>query len=145
MLRRILAITGRPGLFKILSQGNNILLVEDLESGKRFPAHAREKLLSLGDIAMYTNSEEVPLADVLDKVYAYTEGKPVDVKELAKAKRLHDYFGEILTDFDRERVYASDIKKLFTWYNILLAAGFTSFKEEETDVESESAEETEAK
>ena len=145
MLRRILAITGRPGLFKILSQGNNILLVEDLESGKRFPAHAREKLLSLGDIAMYTNSEEVPLADVLDKVYAYTEGKPVDVKELAKAKRLHDYFGEILTDFDRERVYASDIKKLFTRYNILLAAGFTSFKEEETDVESESAEETEAK
>lgn len=127
MLRKILAITGRPGLFKIISNNKDVLLVEDLITGKRFPAHAREKILSLGDISMYTDSDDIHIGEVLDRLYSYADGKPVDVKTLSDKKGLRDYFGNVLENFDRERVYESDVKKLFTWYNILIEAGFTSF------------------
>lgn len=141
MLKTILAITGKPGLFKIVSQGNRMLLVEELSTGKRFPAHARDKILSLGDIAMYTQEGDTPLGEILDKVYAKMEGAKIDVKTLAAEKKLRDTFGEIIPDFDRDRVYDSDIKKLFTWYNILVDAGFTSFAEKEEENKEEAEEE----
>lgn len=143
MLKEILSITGKPGLFKILSQGKGILVVEELGSGRRFPAHARDKVVSLGDIAMYTENGDTPLGVILDKVYAKHEGKSIDVKELVKNKELRKAFEEIVEDYDRDRVYENDIKKLFTWYNILLANGFTKFAEEKTtdeDTTEESAE-----
>lgn len=131
MLKTILSITGRPGLFKIISQGKGILVVEELGSGKRFPAHSRDKVVSLGDIAMYTESGDTPLGEILDKVYAHYEGKQIDVKGLVSSKGLRPAFEEIVEDYDRERVYENDIKKLFTWYNILIKNGFTKFAEEE--------------
>lgn len=131
MLKEILSITGRPGLFKIISQGKGILVVEELGSGKRFPAHARDKVVSLGDIAMYTESGDTPLGELLDKVYAKYEGKKIDVKELVAAKGLRPAFEAIVEDYDRDRVYENDIKKLFTWYNILIDNGFTKFTEEQ--------------
>lgn len=131
MLKTILSITGRPGLFKIISQGKGILVVEELGSGKRFPAHSRDKVVSLGDIAMYTESGDTPLGEILDKVYARYEGKQIDVKGLVSSKGLRPAFEEIVEDYDRERVYENDIKKLFTWYNILIKNGFTKFAEEE--------------
>lgn len=131
MLKEILSITGRPGLFKIISQGKGILVVEELGSGKRFPAHARDKVVSLGDIAMYTESGDTPLGEILDKVYAKYEGKKIDVKELVAAKGLRPAFEAIVEDYDRDRVYENDIKKLFTWYNILIDNGFTKFTEEQ--------------
>lgn len=138
MLKEILSITGRPGLFKILSQGKGILIVEELGTGKRFPAHSRDKVVSLGDIAMYTESGDTPLGDILDKVYARYEGKAIDVKELQLSKGLRPAFEAIVEDYDRDRVYENDIKKLFTWYNILIANGFSKFAEEkETTGESE--------
>jgi len=130
MLREILSITGRPGLFRIVSQGKGTLIVEELGSGKRFPAHARDKVVSLGDIAMYTESGDTPLGEILDKVYAKYEGKKIDVKELLASKGLRQAFEAIVEDYDRERVYENDIKKLFTWYNILVENGFTRFAEE---------------
>lgn len=130
MLRTILAITGKPGLFKIVSHGNRMLLVEDLISKKRTPVHARDKVVSLGDIAMYTEGDDKPLGEILDLVYAYQNGEKIDVKALDN-DGLRAKFGEILADYDRERVYPSDIKKLFSWYNLLLEAGFTKFTEEE--------------
>lgn len=130
MLRKILSITGRPGLFRIVSQGKGILIVEDLTTGKRFPAHTRDKVVSLGDIAMYTESGDTPLGEILDKVYAKYEGKPVDVKQLVADKGLRPAFEAIVEDYDRDRVYENDIKKLFTWYNLLIADGFTKFTEE---------------
>lgn len=133
MLKEILSITGRPGLFRILSQGKGILVVEELGSGKRFPAHARDKVVSLGDIAMYTESGDTPLGEILDKVYAKYEGKAVDVKELVSSKGLRPAFEAIVEDYDRDRVYENDIKKLFTWYNILIANGFTEFAEKEDE------------
>ena len=131
MLREILAVTGRPGLTRIVSQGKGTLIVEDVTDGKRFPIHARDKVVSLGDIAMYTDSGDKPLGEILDLVYARNEGKKLDVKALVKEGRLRDEFEAVVPDFDKDRVYDNDIKKLFTWYNILLDAGFTKFAEEE--------------
>ena len=140
MLKEILSITGKPGLFKIISQGKGILVVEELGSGRRFPAHARDKVVSLGDIAMYTESGDTPLGEILDKVYAKQEGKAIDVKELVKNKGLRSEFEAIVEDYDRDRVYDNDIKKLFTWYNILIDNGYTEFTEPETsETEAESS------
>lgn len=138
MLREILAITGKPGLFRIVSQGNRMLLVEDLKTKKRFPALSRDKVVSLGDIAMYTDSGDKPLGEILDLVYARNDGKEIDVKQLIADGKLRDEFEAIIPDFDKERVYDNDIKKLFTWYNILLESGMTKFTEEKPAEETDS-------
>jgi hypothetical protein len=139
MLREIISITGKPGLFKILSSGKGTLIVEELGSGRRFSASARDKIVSLGDIAMYTESGDTPLGEILDKVYAKYEGKAIDVKTLEKEGGLKDAFGAVVEDFDRDRVHNNDVKKLFTWYNVLLAAGFTKFAEEQSAEETPEA------
>lgn len=133
MLKTILSITGKPGLFKIVTNGKNMLLVEDLISKKRIPAHTRDKIVSLGDISMYTDADDVPLADVLENALKVYGGASVDLKELVKNNTLRDEFAKVLPDFDRDRVYDGDIRKFYTWYNILLQAGFTTFKEESAD------------
>lgn len=139
MLKTILSISGRPGLFKLVNRGKNMLIVESIANGKRTPAYAHDKVISLGDITMYTVDDDVPLSDVLESVKTKNEGKPVDVKALGDDAAVKDYFGEILPDFDREKVYVSDIKKLLSWYNQLVAAGLTDFatKEEEEAPETE--------
>lgn len=137
MLRTILAVTGRPGLFKIISQGKGSLIVEEFGTGKRFPIHARDKVSSLGDIAMYTESGDTPLGEILDKVYAKHNGEKIDVKALVKEDGLKKAFEEVVEDYDRDRVYNNDIKKLFTWYNILVDNGFTKFTEEKKEEDSE--------
>lgn len=115
MLREILSITGKPGLFRIVSQGNRMLVVEELKTKKRFPAHSRDKVVSLGDIAMYTDSGDKPLGEILDLVYAHNGGKAIDVKQLVSDGRLREEFEAVIPDFDKDRVYDNDIKKLFTW------------------------------
>ena len=144
MIKRIVSIAGKPGLFKLVSQGKNMLIVESLATGKRMPAYAHDKVISLADVAIYTNDEDMPLADVLEKVAARAEGKPIDVKAFADDAAIRAYFGEILPEFDKERVYTTDIKKLFSWYNQLIAAGITKFKDEEI-AEAEAAEAEAAK
>ncbi len=144
MLREILAITGKPGLFRIVSQGNRMLVVEELKTKKRFPAHARDKVVSLGDIAMYTDSGDKPLGEILDLVFARNEGKIIDVKKLVSEDRLREEFEAIIPDFDQERVYNNDIKKLFTWYNILVEEGMTKFTEDEPVSEEKSEDNKEA-
>lgn len=145
MIRNILAIAGRPGLFKIVSQGNKMLIVEDLATGKRTPAYARDKVSSLGDISIYTVDGDKPLAEVFELVKAKTEGQPVDIKALGNGDGLRDFFGEVLPDFDTERVYTADIRKLLQWYNRLLASGITEFTdEEETAEENDTAEAAES-
>lgn len=141
MLREIIAITGKPGLYKLISQGKSALIVEEVGTGRRFPALGREKVVSLGDIAMYTESGDTPLGEILDKVYAAQEGKPIDVKAVSAVKGgLKEKFGEIVVDFDRDRVHDSDIKKLFSWYNLLIANGFDKFTEEEAKEEAKDEE-----
>lgn len=139
MLRTILSITGKPGLYKIISHSNRSLIVEDLVSKKRTPVGGRDKVVSLGDIAMYTEGDDKPLAEILDLVYAHENGEKIEVKGMDN-DGLRARFAEILPDFDRDRVYPSDIRKLFTWYNLLLDAGYTKFSEEKEETETEAKE-----
>ena len=142
MLREIISITGKPGLFKMIGHGNRRIIVEDLTSGRRFPALERDKIISLGDIAMYTQGEDKALGEILDLVYANRKGEEIDVKALSEGGKLRALFAEILPDYDEDRVHDSDIKKLFTWYNILLKAGYTKFtKDAETQEEKTEPEE----
>ena len=133
MLKEILAITGKPGLFKIVSHSGKTLIVEDLQNGKRFPVSARDRVVSLGDIAMYTESEDKPLSEILEEIYVKEKGEKLDVKEITSTEGLKNRFEVYVPDFDQERVHDSDIKKLFSWYNLLVASGFTKFKEEEKE------------
>lgn len=141
MLKTILSISGRPGLFKLVNQGKNMLIVEAIATGKRMPAYAHDKIISLGDISIYTNDEDTPLANVFESIKEKNEGKAVDVKALGGEKEIRAYFATILPDFDDERVYTNDIKKIFNWYNQLIAAGFDTFKAEEESEKTETAEE----
>ena len=135
MLKKILSISGKPGLFKLVSYGKNMIIVEGLNDGKRFPAYSHEKIISLGDIAIYTYDEEVALSSVMQTILDKNEGKAVDAKKYSDKDSLFAFFADILPEFDQERVYPNDIKKVITWYNLLIGAGFTSFKEETAETE----------
>ena len=132
MLKKIISITGKPGLQKILSQGRGTLIVEDVETKRRFPVHSRDQVVSLGDISMYTESGDTPLGEIMQMPYEKTGGKPIDGDSM-NSEQLHQSFGEVVTDYDRLRVRDRDIKKLYKWYNILLADGFTKFVEDTAD------------
>ena len=116
MIKNILCISGKPGLFKLVSQGKNMLIVESLTTKKRTPAYSHDKIVSLGDIAIYTDEEEVPLSQVFQTIYD-KEGKKLEVANYKTDASLEKFFGEILPNYDRERVYNTDIKKVISWYN----------------------------
>ena len=132
MLQTILSIAGKPGLYKLVSRGKMNLIVESLdETHKRQPAFGTDRVTSLADIAMFTETDDVPLGEVLAKVRDKEDGKLPSLNwRKASAKDLQDYFAEVLPDFDRDRVHTSDIKKLLQWYEILVKAGITNFEEE---------------
>lgn len=139
MLKKIISITGKPGLQKILSQGRGTLIVEDVETKRRFPVHSRDQVVSLGDISMYTESGDTPLGEIMQMLYDKTGGKPVDGDSM-NSEQLHQSFGDVVTDYDRLRVRDRDIKKLYKWYNLLLADGFTKFVEDTADTADAEAE-----
>lgn len=130
MIKKIISVSGKPGLFRLVNQGKNMLIVEALGSGKRQPIYARDKVVSLGDISIYTTEGDEPLAQVFENVSAKAEGKPVDLKAFSDDAAIREYFAEILPTFDNDRVYTTDIKKLLSWYNLLIANGITEFIEE---------------
>lgn len=142
MVERILSISGKPGLFRLVSQGKNMLIVENVATRKRMPAYNHDKVVSLADVAMYTTEGEVPLFDVFATIAEKNDNGQVDVKKMSDTE-LREYFGEVLPDYDRERVYTNDIRKLFQWYNTLVANGVTQFKDDEIK-EDEAAEAAEA-
>ncbi len=132
MLQTILAISGKPGLYKLVSRAKNSLIIEALdETHRRMPAFAADKITSLADIAMYTDADDVPLHKVLTSLKELEQGKPASIDyRKASGDELREYFAKVLPDFDRDRVHNSDIKKLLQWYNILIANGITDFDEE---------------
>lgn len=140
MLKTILSIAGKPGLYRLVSHGKNMLIVESLTDKKRIPAYAKDKVISLGDIAMYTDADEVPLHEVLTNLKNKENGEKATISTSAKPEELRNFFAEVLPNFDRERVYPSDIKKLISWYNLLIEAGITDFTPEE-EPEAETSEE----
>ena len=130
MLKTILAISGKPGLYKLVSRGNRSLIVETIEQKpRRMPAFGTDKVISLADIAMYTDEEEVPLVNVFQNMKTLEEGKPsaFNYKKASK-EELADYLAKVLPNFDRDRVFPSDIKKLIQWYNILVENGLDDFE-----------------
>ena len=130
MKETILAIAGKPGLYKLVTRGKNSLIVEALDAThRRLPAFATDRITSLGDVAMFTQTDDVPLMDVLENIKTLEEGKKASIDEKkASPKELQDYFTKVLPEWDRDRVQNSHIKKLITWYNILVEAGITDFK-----------------
>lgn len=131
MLETILAISGKPGLYKLVSRGNNNLIVETIDAQKkRFPAFAADKVISLADIAMYTDEKEVPLREVLNSIKTKEGGKVASINyRKASKEELFAYLGEVLPNFDRDRVYPADAKKLVQWYNLLVENGLDNFDE----------------
>lgn len=135
-LSEILAITGKPGLYKLVSRGNNMLIVESLLDGKRMPTYARDKIVALSDVSMFTNADDVRLSEVLTAAGKKEGLKPValDPKK-ADNEEVKKWFDAVLPDWDRDRVYPSDIRKLISWYNILVKAGITDFSLDEPEAE----------
>ena len=131
MLETVLAISGKPGLYKLVSRGNRSLIVETIDAQKkRMPAFSADKVISLADIAMYTEEKEVPLRQVLKSIKEKEGGKAasIDYRKASK-EELYAYLGEVLPDFDRDRVYPTDVKKLVQWYDILIENGLDDFDE----------------
>ncbi|MEI6274876.1 MAG: DUF5606 domain-containing protein [Prolixibacteraceae bacterium] len=128
MLKGILAISGQPGLFKVLSEGKNGVIVESLLTGKKQTAFASAKMSTLEDIAIYTTHEDFPLKQVFRKISDQENGGAA-IQSNSKPEELKKYFEKVLPDFDKERVYVSDIKKVLTWYNLLQEKGLLNFDE----------------
>lgn len=132
MLKDILSISGYGGLFKFISQGRTGIIVESLEDQKRMNASATAKISALEDIAIFTDTEDVALKDVF-KAISEKESGGASINHKSSANELKDYFAEILPEYDRDRVYVSDIKKVVNWYNILQKLELLNFEEEETE------------
>lgn len=126
-LKDILAISGQPGLFKYVAQSQRGVIVESLLDGKRMNAAATARVSSLTEISMFTEGEDIPLANVFTNIWNYTEGKEA-ISHKESADKITAEFAKVLPEYDRERVHVSDMKKCFAWYNLLVKAGFTEFK-----------------
>ena len=132
MFERVLTISGKPGLYRLLSQGRNRFIVEAVDaSKKRLPVHNSDKVVMLDDIAIYTDTEEIPLREVFAKILEKEGGVLSFDLKAATPEELVEYFESVMPDYDRERVYLTHIKKIYAWYNILVENGVVDFAREE--------------
>jgi hypothetical protein len=153
MLKEILSISGKPGLFKLISKGKNLFIAESLIDQTRIPVYSRDKVVSLGDITMYTNDGDIRLAQIFQSIKQKENGQIISFSPAITPEELRTYFSEVLPDFDRDRVYPSDIKKVMNWYNLLVKSGLAEFEddlkpasgENKNEENSESKEESELK
>jgi len=132
MLKGILSISGQPGLFKMIAEAKNRIIVESLTTGKRMPASSTAKISSLEDIAVYTHTGDVPLKDILKKIYDHENGEQA-IDSKSSEDEIRKFFASVLPDYDKDRVYVSDIRKMILWYNILHEKGLLVFPEPEED------------
>lgn len=143
-LSKIITVAGRSGLYRILAQGRQALIVESLADGKRLPVHASVRVSSLEEISMFTTGEDVPLTEVLGKLFDQDGGKTEFDFRKADDEGLYAKLGEVLPDHDRERIYASDLRKLFGWYELLVKSGALA-EAKASEKEAEQAKEEAAK
>ena len=127
-----MAISGQPGLYKFVAQSMRGVIVESLVAGKRMNAAATSRVSALTEISMFTEGEDIALADVFTNIWNYTEGKEA-ISHKESADKIKEEFAKVLPEYDRERVHVSDMKKCFAWYNLLVQAGFTEFKLPESE------------
>jgi len=133
-LSGIISISGQPGLFKIIAQSKNGIIVEGLSDKKRLNVYASTKVSTLSDISMFTTGDDKPLEDIMTNIYEKEKGGAA-IDNKADDKAIEKYFGEVLTDYDKDRVYVSNMRKLFSWYNALQVSGNLKMKEEKTEGE----------
>ena len=131
---KIISVTGKPGLFQVISQSKNAIIVESLADEKRIAVNSTQNVSLLENIAIYTYEEDIPLLEVFQAMFEKTEGKEA-VSHKESGKKLAAFFAEVLPNYDDERVYTSNIKKVIQWFNILVAAGMDFSKKEETSEE----------
>src|SRR5690554_3125451 len=120
MLTKILSVTGRPGLYKLISTNKNMNVVESLTDGKRIPVYMHEKIVALSDVSIYTNEGDTPLRDVLKAIKEKESGNKVTLGAKSSGKDYFNYLEEVLPNYNKESVYTSDVKKIISWYNILM-------------------------
>ncbi|HIX03030.1 MAG TPA: DUF5606 domain-containing protein [Candidatus Odoribacter faecigallinarum] len=130
MLKEILSIAGKPGLQRLISNASNAIIVESLIDGKRFPAYSNSKIIALEDISIYTENEDMPLKEVFKRIYDKENGKPA-INHKESQEKITAYFNEIVPEYDKERVYISDIRKIIQWYNLLVSRGILNFEQEQ--------------
>ena len=123
-LTKVLAISGKPGLYHLETQTRSGFLATSLADGKRISVGIRNNVSLLSEIAIYTLEKEVPLTEVFTNIKNFEEGKEARISPKSDGATLEEYFSQVLPNYDRDRVYASDIKKIIQWYNLLLAKGF---------------------
>lgn len=138
-LQSIISITGKPGLYKVISQTKNGLIVEAVADGKRLPVYASDKVSALEDISIYTINDDMPLVEVYQKIFDFTKGKEA-IEHNSKPEELRTYLENILPEFDQERVYNSDLKKLFQWFNLLVKADLLKPEEKKEEKKAEKKE-----
>lgn len=140
-LDKILSVAGKPGLYKLITQTRTGFVAESLLDGKRITVSLRSSVSVLSEIAIYTLEEEVPLRDVFLKVQTKENGAKTSISHKDEKIKLEEYFFEVLPNYDEDRVYVSDIKKIIQWYNILTDNGITDFSGAKEENEGSSEEE----
>ncbi len=140
MLKDILAISGKPGLYKLVSQTNKGIVVESIENKTKTIISNSYKVSALKDIAIYTQTGETPLAEVFKNIYKAEEGKPVSLPAKPSNDEIKSYFEKVLPEYDRNRVYVSDMKKVVKWYNLLQSHDLIKIEEENKDEKKENKE-----
>ena len=135
-LEKILSISGKPGLYQLKNQTRNGFIAESLIDGKVISVNTQHNVSLLSEIAIYTLTEEVPLAEVLTKISEKENGGEA-INHKSSKDELEEYFFNVLPDYDEDRVYASDIKKVVQWYNLLIKHGMTEFVSKEVEVSEE--------
>ncbi|MCM1030582.1 MAG: DUF5606 domain-containing protein [Oscillibacter sp.] len=129
MLKEILSISGKPGLYKLITNTSNAIIVESLLDGKRFPAYSNTKIISLEDISIYTENEDMPLKEVLKRIYDKENGAGI-LSHKEATEKIQAYFEEVVPEYDKDRVYVSDMRKIVQWYNLLSEKKILDFTEE---------------
>lgn len=131
---KIIAVTGKPGLFQVISQSKNAIIVESLTDKKRLAINATQNMSLLENIAIYTYEEDLPLLSVFKSINEKTEGKEA-ISHGESDKKLEAFFAEVLPNYDAERVYVSNIKKVIQWFNVLVKSGmdFTTIEDKKQE------------
>lgn len=133
-LSGIISISGRPGLYRVIAQGKNNIIVESLTDKKRFPAYSTDRISALNEISIYTLEEDKPLIEIYSEILEKI-GNTAAPSHKESINVLQDFLADILPNYDDERVYPSDIKKLFQWYNLLFSAGIIKKEEKDKEIE----------
>lgn len=132
MLKEILSISGKPGLYKLVSSSANAIIVESLLDGKRFPAYSNSKIIALEDISIYTEDEDMPLKDIMKRMSEKANGELI-LNHKEATEKIQAYFNEVVPEYDKDRVYVSDMRKIVQWYNLLVGKQLLSFEEKQEE------------